>query len=147
MNISRSRGRERKLTDRPNSRPKSEYAAWEDPPAEGEPFDYDAEPSRFYFQVESAGNLVPDAIIQEGIKELQRKLAALIHGLGENDATMAGEYEGPRSPDMDGAAAAGWQAEGYTTPYGNPGAASSWGGAATAYGTTPYGNSGSGGWS
>ena len=70
MNISRSRGRERKLTDRPNSRPKSEYAAWEDPPAEGEPFDYDAEPSRFYFQVESAGNLEPDAIIQEGIKQM-----------------------------------------------------------------------------
>ncbi|RYP76081.1 hypothetical protein DL771_001905 [Monosporascus sp. 5C6A] len=126
--------------------PKSEYAAWEDPPAEGEPFDYDAVPSRFYFQVESAGNIEPDGIIQEGIKELQRKLATLIHGLGESDA-MNGDYEGPRSPDMDGAAT-GWQDQGYTTPYGNGGNASTWGGgAATAYGTTPYGNSGSGGWS
>ena len=129
------------------ARPKSEYAEWEDPPAEGEPFDYDAVPSRFYFQVESAGNIEPDGIVQEGIKELQRKLAALIHGLGESDAMMAGDYEGPRSPDMDAGANA-WQADGgYTTPYANAGATSAWGGGATAYGTTPYGNSGSGGWS
>ncbi|KAI1486772.1 DNA-directed RNA polymerase [Biscogniauxia mediterranea] len=123
--------------------PKSKYADWEEPPAEGEPFDYNAVPSRFYFEVEGAGNIEPDAIIQEGIKELQKKLAGLIHGLGENDG-MNGDYDGPRSPDaMDGGV--GWQDQGYTTPYGNAGNASAWGGgAATAYGTTPYGNSGAG---
>ncbi|KAI1637091.1 DNA-directed RNA polymerase [Biscogniauxia mediterranea] len=123
--------------------PKSKYADWEEPPAEGEPFDYNAVPSRFYYEVEGAGNIEPDAIIQEGIKELQKKLAGLIHGLGENDG-MNGDYDGPRSPDaMDGGV--GWQDQGYTTPYGNAGNASAWGGgAATAYGTTPYGNSGAG---
>lgn len=100
-------------------------------------------PARFYFQVEGAGNIEPDGIIQEGIKELQRKLATLIHGLGESDG-MNGEYEGPRSPDMDGGAGP-LQDPGYTTPYGNGGGnASTWGGGATSYGT-PYGNSGSGG--
>ncbi|KAI0407127.1 DNA-directed RNA polymerase [Xylaria palmicola] len=125
--------------------PKSKYAEWEEPPAEGEQFDYDAVPSRFYFEVESAGNIEPDTIIQEGIKELQRKLAGLIHGLGENDDAN-GDYEGPRSPDgMDGGAP--WQDQGYTTPYAGAGNTSAWGGGgATAYGTTPYGNSGSAGW-
>ncbi|KAI0479221.1 DNA-directed RNA polymerase [Xylariaceae sp. FL0804] len=124
--------------------PKSKYAEWEEPAAEGEPFDYDAVPSRFYFEVEGVGNMEPDAIVQEGIKVLQRKLAGLIHGMGESDG-MNGDYDGPRSPDaMD--AGPGWQGDGYTTPYNN-GNASAWGGGgATAYGTTPYGNSGSNGW-
>lgn len=109
-------------------------------------------PARFYFQVEGAGNIEPDGIIQEGIKELQRKLATLIQGLGDGDSAMNGEYEGPRSPDMD--VSGGWQdqQQGYTTPYGNGGGGggaggnvSAWGGGATSYGT-PYGNSGSGGW-
>lgn len=107
-------------------------------------------PGRFYFSVESAGNIEPDGIIQEGIKELQRKLAGLIHGLGEQTdgvagaTAMAGYDEGPRSPDGVPA----WQDNGFTTPYANGGAQSTWGGggAATAYGTTPYGNSGGGGW-
>ncbi|KAI0472370.1 DNA-directed RNA polymerase [Xylaria cf. heliscus] len=131
-------------TDAATEWPKSKYAEWEEPPAEGEPFDYDAVPSRFYFEVESAGNIEPDAIIQEGIKELQRKLAGLIHGLGEND-DMNNDYDGPRSPDgMDGGTP--WQDQGYTTPYAGAGNASAWGGGATAYGTTPYGNSGSASW-
>ncbi|KAI1480791.1 insert subdomain of RNA polymerase alpha subunit [Daldinia eschscholtzii] len=125
--------------------PKSKYADVEEPPAEGQPFDYDAVPSRFYFEVEGIGNIQSDAIILEGVKELQRKLAGLIHGLGESEG-MNGEYDGPRSPDgMD--TGAGYLEQGYSTPYGNPGAASAWGGGATAYGTTPYGNSGSNGWS
>ncbi|KAI0137250.1 DNA-directed RNA polymerase [Xylariales sp. AK1849] len=126
--------------------PKSQYAAWEDPPQEGEPFDYDAVPERFYFEVESAGNMDPDTIIKEGIRELQNKLGRLIMGLGESDGING--YDGPRSPDanMDGGAA--WQGDGYTTPYGNGGNQSSWGGggATTPYGQTPYGNSGTGGW-
>lgn len=99
--------------------------------------------------MESAGNIEPDVIIQEGIKELQRKLAVLLHGLGEADGTNGenGDYDGPRSPDanMDGG---GWQADGYTTPYGNGGNQSAWGGGGgtTPYGQTPYGNSGQGGW-
>jgi DNA-directed RNA polymerase II subunit RPB3 len=137
------------------SRPKSQYADWEDPPQEGEPFDYDALPSRYYFEVESAGSMEPDIIIQEGIKELQHKLAALLHGLGESDGTNngpggRGDYDGPRSPDahMDGGDAGGWQQDGYMTAYGGGGNQSAWGGGGerTPYGQTPYGNSGQGGW-
>ncbi|KAI2611057.1 insert subdomain of RNA polymerase alpha subunit [Hypoxylon fragiforme] len=126
--------------------PKSKYAELEEPPAEGQPFDYDAVPSRFYFEVESVGNIESDTIVLEGVKELQRKLAGLIHGLGENDG-MNGDYDGPRSPDAMDATASYLQEPGYTTPYAGAGGASAWGGGATAYGTTPYGNSGSNGWS
>ncbi|KIN02540.1 hypothetical protein OIDMADRAFT_119505 [Oidiodendron maius Zn] len=130
--------------------PKSKYAEWEEPPQEGEPFDYDAVPERFYFEVESAGNLDPDVIIQQGIKVLQQKLATVIQELTEGDGTtngMNGGYDAPRSPDV-GMNGQPWQEQGYTTPYGN-GNASAWGGAgaATPYGATPYGQNGANGWS
>ncbi|KAK4242111.1 DNA-directed RNA polymerase [Achaetomium macrosporum] len=120
--------------------PPSEYAEWEEPPQEGEPFDYDAVPNRFYFNVESAGSLPPDVIVSEGIKVIQQKLAGLIHELSEGDGGdgMNGDYGGPRSPEYaTGADGFG----GYTTPFGNGGNQSSWGGAGgtTPYGTTPYG--------
>lgn len=126
---------------------KSKYAEWEEPPQEGEPFDYDAVPERFYFEVESVGNLDPDSIIQQGIKVLQQKLAAVIQDLTDGDGNSNGMngagFEGPRSPDVG----QGWQDQGYTTPYGNGGQASTWGGAATPYGATPYGQNGANGWS
>lgn len=130
-------------------RPKSKYAEWEEPPQEGEPFDFDAVPERFYFEVEGVGNLEPDAIIQQGIKVLQQKLATVIQDMTENDEMangMNGGYDAPRSPDMAGQP---WQEQGYTTPYGNGGGASTWGGAgaATPYGATPYGQNGTNGWS
>ncbi|KAK4115480.1 insert subdomain of RNA polymerase alpha subunit [Canariomyces notabilis] len=120
--------------------PPSEYAEWEEPPQEGEPFDYDAVPNRFYYNVETAGNLPPDAIVTEGIKVLQQKLAGLIHELteGEGGDGANGDYNGPRSPEYNtGADGFG----GYTTPFGNAGNQSAWGGAGgtTPYGTTPYG--------
>lgn len=131
-------------------RPKSKYADWEEPPQEGEPFDYDAVPTRFYFEVESVGNLEPDAIIQQGIKVLQQKLAAVIQDLSGAE----GGYDGPRSPDvmMGGAVQQPWQQDqGFATPYGNAGAGGNAGwngnnGAATPYGATPYGQNGASGW-
>lgn len=131
-------------------RPVSENAVYEDPPQEGEPFDYDAEPERFYLRVETSGALPPDSIVQEGVKMLQQKLAGLIHELteAEGGAAAAGDsYDGPQSPEYTGGDA--WQDQGYTTPYGNGGNQSSWGGAvggATPYGTTPYGNPGQSSW-
>lgn len=134
------------------SRPKSKYADWEEPPQEGEPFDYDAVPDRFYFEVESIGNLEPDAIIQQGIKVLQQKLATVIQDLADSGAEangINGGFDAPRSPDV-GMNGQPWQEQGYTTPYGN-GNASAWGavgaGAATPYGATPYGQNGTNGWS
>jgi DNA-directed RNA polymerase II subunit RPB3 len=129
------------------SRPKSKYADWEEPAQEGEPFDYDAVPTRFYFEVESSGCLAPDEIVQEGIKALQQKLATLIQDLSEKDGVsgMNGDDYAPQSPNgMNGG---GWQDNGYTTPYADAsgGQTSAWGaGAATPYGSsaTPYGNAG-----
>ncbi|ETS79076.1 hypothetical protein PFICI_08929 [Pestalotiopsis fici W106-1] len=126
--------------------PKSKYADWEDPPQEGEPFDYDALPEKFYFEVEGVSNLDPDGIIKEGIQELQEKLARIMQGLGDSEGLDGQQYDGPQSPGGDMGGPPPWQSEGYTTPYGG-GNQSAWGGAQTAYGTTPYGNSGGSGWS
>ncbi|KAK3344148.1 DNA-directed RNA polymerase [Lasiosphaeria hispida] len=130
--------------------PPSEYADWEEPPQEGERFDFNAVPDRFYFNVETAGNIPPDAIVTEGIKVIQQKLASMIHDLGETEGGENGDYNGPRSPEYNGGGD-GWQDQGFTTPYGNGGNQSAWGGGAggtTPYGTTPYGGAGAGngGW-
>lgn len=131
-------------------RPKSKYADWEEPQQEGEPFDYDAVPTKFYFEVESVGNLEPDAIIQQGIKVMQQKLASVIQDLteGEDDSGVNGGYEdGPRSPDVNMNGGQAWQEPGYSTPYGNGAAAGQWGaGQSTPYGATPYGQNGANAW-
>ena len=133
------------------TRPVSHNAAWETPNPPDQPFDYDAQPSNFYIDVESVGNLEPDQIIQQGITVLQRKLAAVISALtgGEDRNGMGGaggEDEdmmgGVRSPD-------GYEPpegiDGGFTAYAN-GGQSAWGGAGgtTPYGATPYGQSGYG---
>src|SRR6266498_2510542 len=64
------------------NRPKSENAKWENAPAPDTPFDPDATPSDFYFDVESVGNLEPDVIVKQGIKVLQEKIANIIKELG-----------------------------------------------------------------
>ncbi|KAF3799624.1 DNA-directed RNA polymerase II subunit RPB3 [Colletotrichum gloeosporioides] len=129
--------------------PESKYAKMEDPPQEGEAFDYDAVPEKFYFEVEGVGSLEPDQIIQEGIKIIQEKMALLLHMLtGEADDDGMGDFDGPRSPNLDMDGGNPWgQDQGYTTPF-NGGAQGSWGGSATTpYATTtPYGASGQSGW-
>lgn len=133
------------------NRPISANAEWETPAQPDMPFDYDAQPSTFYIDVESIGNLEPDAIVQQGITVLQRKLAEIISaltGAGDTDrngATMNGIGEdGGRSPDayeppegMDG----GYTAYAANGVGGAAGGGSVWGGAggATPYGATPYG--------
>jgi DNA-directed RNA polymerase II subunit RPB3 len=101
------------------------------------------------------GNLEPDAIIQQGIKVLQQKLASVIQTVTEgeggdtNGMNGADDYaNGPRSPDT-GMNGSGWQGDaGYTTPGYGSGNASAWGaGAATPYGATPYGQNHTNGWS
>lgn len=138
--------------------PKSKYAEWEEEAQEGEPFDFDAAPDRFYFEVESVGNMKCEQILHEGIKILLNKFAQLAVDLdndGKDKGGMGGGFDGPRSPNMDmggmeGGAGGGnaWDNGGYTTPYGTGGNQSAWGGqgGTTPYTTTPYGNSGQGGW-
>ncbi|EEP81587.1 DNA-directed RNA polymerase II 45 kDa polypeptide [Uncinocarpus reesii 1704] len=131
--------------------PVSANAEWEHPAPPDMPFDYDAAPSTFYLDVESIGNLEPDAIVQQGISVLQRKLAEIISALsGTGDAAARGEgmngmeVDGGRSPDayeppegIDGSFSA-------YAPNGvgaGAGGQSVWGaaGGTTPYGATPYG--------
>ncbi|MCJ1465966.1 45 kDa subunit of RNA polymerase II [Pseudocyphellaria aurata] len=141
--------------------PPSKNATWEDPPSTTLPFAYDASPSKFYFEVESVGNLEPDAVVQQGIKVMQQKLAAVIRdlegstdvgGIGNGDANASGDGLGFGGPSFGGADAAqtgadGFGAEGFATPFltGQGGSGSVWGGGATPYGATPYGQQS--GWS
>lgn len=93
----------------------------------------------------------PDQIVQSGIRVLQQKIGGLLKGLdprkyGGEEAT-GGEFDGPRSPDMNmEGGTTPWQDGGYTTPYGG-GNNTAYGGGNTAYGggggygTTPYGQS------
>lgn len=130
-------------TDPKEEWPLSKNAEREPAPQEGERFDYDAVPNRFYFDVETAGNLPPDAIVQEGIKTLQEKLAGIILAIEKGDAAAKG-LGGGDDYDMGGAGGGGggggddWA--GYTvyggghgnvTSYGNDGP---YGGGSTSYG-------------
>ncbi|KAG7008319.1 DNA-directed RNA polymerase II subunit [Physcia stellaris] len=122
--------------------PKSQNAHLEDAPVANQPFDYTAVPSKFYFDLESIGNLEPDAVVVQGIKVLQQKLAKVIHDLMGTDDGRNGAADGDgfgmggRSPDAM-AMQDSYADQGYTTPYLNGGAQSAWGGAATPYGQTP----------
>lgn len=130
------------LTSVRNRRPKSKNAHLEDAPPLNQPFDYTAVPSKFYFDLESIGNLEPDAVVVQGIKVLQQKLAKVIQELTGSDDGRNGAADGDgfgmggRSPDAM-AMQDGYGDQGYTTPYLNGGAQSAWGGAATPYGQTP----------
>ncbi|KAF2804072.1 DNA-directed RNA polymerase subunit D [Mytilinidion resinicola] len=115
-------------------------------PQEGEPFDYDAVPTRFFFDVETVGGLEPDQIVLQGIKVLQRKLAGIIGDLtGTEETNGVDGYGGGQSPQMNGGQGYGAPEQGYTTPYGNT---STWGGGGgtTPYGATPYGGGGGNPW-
>ena len=114
-------------------------------PQDGEPFDYNAAPSQFFFELESVGNLEPDAVVQQGIKVMQQKLAAVLQELAGDDS-RPGEADadgfGGQSPDGMPQGGEYGVDQGYTTPYVNGGATSAWGGGATPYGATPYGQNG-----
>jgi DNA-directed RNA polymerase II subunit RPB3 len=115
-------------------------------PQEGEPFDYDADPTRFFFDVETVGSLEPDQIVLEGIKVLQTKLAGIISELTGSEDTNGVDGFGGQSPQMNSAQGYGNPDLGYTTPaYGNT---SVWGGGGgtTPYGATPYGGAGGNPW-
>lgn len=134
-------------------------ANWEsDDTAADAAFDPDATPNAFFFDVEGVGTLEPDQIVQEGIKVLQNKLAAVIQGLGGGaDEGINGAGLGPEAGVGAGVGAAGRRSprepempyDGNQTAYGGYGG----GGANTAYGGagaggygTPYGAQGQSGY-
>jgi len=112
------------------------------PPAEDEPFDYDAVPTRFFFDVETVGGMEPDQIVTRGISTLQTKLASIIKEISGGDDGNE-DFGGGQSPTLNGGY--GNADPGYTTP-GYGGNNSVWGngnagpaGGTTPYGATPYG--------
>ncbi|KAF2017054.1 insert subdomain of RNA polymerase alpha subunit [Aaosphaeria arxii CBS 175.79] len=104
-------------------------------PTEDEPFDYNAVPTKFFFDVETVGGLDPDQIVQLGIQHLQKKLAGVIGEL-QGESADGVDFGGAQSPNMNNGY--GGQDAGYTTPYGG-GQNSVWGNAGPGGGTTPYG--------
>ena len=109
--------------------PPTKNADWR--PYEGfqtnERFDYNAEPTEFFVNIEGTGVMPPDQILHAGIRVLQQKLATVIRELKDGRDTHAG---GRGSP-MDGMASA----------YGNPNGTAY--GAHSAYGPgTAYGAGG-----
>lgn len=146
-------------SDKVEEWPASKNAEWEDPPQEGEPFDYDKEPDRFYINIEGTGVMPPDTVFHSAIKVLQQKLATVIQELSPNLAQNAPDLaQPPQSPDMmdmTGAATAYNNATAYgaSSVYGGGGFGggntSAWGGGGgnvpggtTPYGATPYGQNG-----
>lgn len=125
------------------NRPKSKFSSWEEPPQEGEPFDYDAVPNKFYMDIESVGSMPPDEIMQQGIKYLQEKLATVIKTFRKDgDGADGGDGfddSGVRSPGMDyGMGGLGGPGGGgYETPFAGSDGRTPY---ANYGGATPYGN-------
>ncbi|KAK5175044.1 RNA polymerase II subunit 3 [Saxophila tyrrhenica] len=131
--------------------PLTANADWEEPPQEGQRFEYEAEPDSFYINLEGTGVMPPDSVMHNGIRTLQEKLANVIKGLSDEGDAGVPNGMGGGSP-MDGVMNGGGTAYGNQTAYGggmsaygggvggqsayggNMGAFSSYGGAATPYG-------------
>ncbi|KAH7927153.1 insert subdomain of RNA polymerase alpha subunit [Leucogyrophana mollusca] len=133
--------------------PVGENAKEEEPPRDDEPFDFNAKPRKFYFEVETDGSLGPQEVIMRGLAELQTKLANLILGLkAPPDVDMMNGGGGdPGMPPTNGhTTAGGWAGGGWGSMsptgggWGNGGSA----GGGWAGGTSPAQNGGgnSGGW-
>ncbi|KAI0280985.1 hypothetical protein BGY98DRAFT_960338 [Russula aff. rugulosa BPL654] len=149
-------------TDIKQEWPLSTNAAEEEAPRDDEPFDCNAKPQKFYFEVETDGSLGPQEVVMRGLTELQTKLANLVLGLKsdptELDALGGGDAGGTQLPPPNGTLptqaaaprATGWGQEaspsgwGGTTA-GTPGAAAG-GAAAGGWGTSPAGGGGGTAW-
>lgn len=123
-------------------RPISENARFEPRPEDSDKFDYDAEPEKFYFNLETIGSVDPDRCLQQGIVVLQKKLADTIAALTprQEDTGIGPSGYAPESPGRGG------MAGGYGTEYGGAysihGGQTSYGDGRTPYGAgmTAYGN-------
>ncbi|TFK54215.1 RBP11-like subunits of RNA polymerase [Heliocybe sulcata] len=137
--------------------PLSDNAREEEPPRDDEPFDFNAKPQRFYFEVETDGSLGPQEVVMKGLQELQRKLANLVlNAKAEQEPELAnGVLSGGGDPGTNASGpgawsvtAGGWGAS--SAADGSP-AAAGWGGspavtaAAGGWGTSAS-PAGSGGW-
>ncbi|KAI0000575.1 DNA-directed RNA polymerase [Russula vinacea] len=132
-------------TDIKKEWPLSANAAEEEAPLDDEPFDYNAKPQKFYFEVETDGSLGPQEVLMKGLTELQTKLANLVLGLKsdppELDA-LAGD-SGTQLPPANGTLPA--QAAPRATGWGQEASPAGWGGAAGTPGSAGGGSGGGGG--
>lgn len=136
---------------------------WEEAPQEGEPFNYLAEPEQFFINIEGTGVMAPDAILHNGIRTLQQKLAGVIQELQKSEGAGQQQWgDGGGSP-MDGLVNGAGTAYGAQSAYGGNtaygghsayggrdagGTTPGWNGAGSVYGggpvggATPYGSRG-----
>ncbi|CCH63148.1 hypothetical protein TBLA_0J01520 [Henningerozyma blattae CBS 6284] len=63
--------------------PHSKNCQYEDPPTEGELFDYKAKANTFYMNVEAVGSITTDQVIIRGIDTLQKKTAGILLALSQ----------------------------------------------------------------
>jgi len=74
--------------------PLSQNANFEEPPNPSAPFDYNAVPSTFYFDIEASGSVPVRQVVEQGLDILATNLAKVIEGV---------EIEtGGRDEDEDG---------------------------------------------
>lgn len=115
--------------------PLSKNAHFESAPEADEPFDYNQQPSRYYFDVETVGSLPPADIVAQGLKRLVYKLEATKDGLNKA-VNKPGPAGGATVYDMGGAAAGGRTAYGGGSAYGRGGGTPGYGGAVYGGGST-----------
>ncbi|KAJ7579249.1 DNA-directed RNA polymerase II, subunit 3 [Mycena floridula] len=96
-------------TDERGEWPLGENAKEEQAPRDDEPFDFNAKPNKFYFDVETDGSLGPQEVVMRGLSELQRKLANMILGL-KTQTEIPAVVEGQGMNGMAAAPATGWGA-------------------------------------
>ncbi|CCC70253.1 hypothetical protein NCAS_0E01830 [Naumovozyma castellii] len=65
--------------------PNSKNCEYEDPPNEGELFDYKAKAETFYMNVETVGSIPVDQVVVRGVDTLQKKVASILLALTQMD--------------------------------------------------------------
>ncbi|CAG7850523.1 DNA-directed RNA polymerase II subunit RPB3 Short=RNA polymerase II subunit 3; Short=RNA polymerase II subunit B3; AltName: Full=B44.5; AltName: Full=DNA-directed RNA polymerase II 45 kDa polypeptide [Serendipita indica DSM 11827] len=68
-------------TDKQAEWPLSANAEEEEPPREDAPFDYNAEPNKFYFNVETDGSLTAKEVILKSLSNMQSRTATLVYNI------------------------------------------------------------------
>ena len=108
--------------------PLSSNAAFEQPPDPSAPFDYEAVPQTFYYNVEGVGSVPVKDVVEQGLDILINGLASIVLAVnretGADEDVMEGD--GIVDPQMDGGM------NGYHDQGG--------------YGQDPYAQGGGGGW-
>ncbi|KAJ7096302.1 DNA-directed RNA polymerase [Mycena epipterygia] len=100
-------------TDERGEWPLGENAAEEEKPRDDEAFDFNAQPGKFYFEVETDGSLGPQEVVMQGLAELQHKLAKIVLGLKKTEPDMLpGERVDERPPAETWGTAGGWGGDG-----------------------------------